>query len=63
MPETPNPHQNEYMANCGMFWISNSIMAAAMGMSMRDVQEQAYERNLEFQSELQRTREITQVEI
>lgn len=63
MPETPNPHQNEYMTNCGMFWISNSIMAAAMGMSMRDVQEQAYERNLEFQSELQHTRENTQMEM
>lgn len=63
MPETPNLHQNDYMANCGIFWISNSIMAAAMGMSMREVQEQAYERNLEFQSELQRTKEITQVKL
>lgn len=63
MPETSTIQQDSYMANCGMFWISNSIMAAAMGMSMRDVQEQAYMRNQEFQAELQRTREITQIEV
>lgn len=63
MSDTPNQQQNEYMANCSMFWISNSIMAAAMGMSMRDVQEQAYERNMEFQLELQRSREVIQVEM
>ncbi len=55
--------RNDYMANCGMFWITNSIMSAVMGMSMRYVQEKAHERNEAFQLELQRAKEITQVKM
>lgn len=38
-------------------------MAATMGMSMRNVQDQAYERNQKFQSELQHYKEVAQIEM
>lgn len=57
------PQDNNYMARCGLFWITNSIMAAVIGMSVRDLQEQAHERNNAFQEELQRAKDLTQIKL
>ena len=44
------------MANCGLFWITNSIMSATMGMNNRLLQEKAHERNEAFQLELEQAK-------
>lgn len=54
---------NNYMANCGMFWITNSIMSAVMNFTNQELRDKANERNEEFQLELERARTETQIEM
>lgn len=51
------------MANCGLFWIANSVMSAVMGASNRSIQEKAAQRNEDFQRELEDARNLTQDEM
>ena len=51
------------MANCGLFWITNSIMSATMGMNNRLLQEKAHERNEAFQLELEQAKALTQIQL
>ena len=52
-----------YAANCGLFWVSNSIVSTIMQAKNRELQEKAAQRNLDFQRELEDARNITQDEI
>lgn len=59
----PEQQHSNYMANCGLFWITNSIMSATMGMNNRQLQEEAHKRNEAFQSELEQAKTLTQVQL
>lgn len=50
-------------ANCGLFWVTNSIVSTIMGASNRRVHDEASQRNLDFQRELEDARNIAQDEI
>ena len=43
---------NNY-ANCGLYWVSNSLISAGMGFVNRHQQEQNVMQNLDFQLELE----------
>ena len=52
-----------YAANCGIFWVANSVVSAIMGSTNRCLQEEAAQRNLDFQRELEDARIIAQNEL
>lgn len=52
-----------YAANCGLFWVANSIVSTIMGTTNRSIHEEASQRNLDFQRELEDARNIAQDEI
>lgn len=52
-----------YATNCGLFWVSNSIVSTIIQANIREIQEEAAQRNLDFQRELEDARNITQDEI
>lgn len=52
-----------YAANCGLFWVANSIVSTIMGTTNRSIHEEAAQRNLDFQRELEDARNIAQDEI
>ena len=49
-----------YAANCGLFWVANSIVSTIMGATNRSIHEEASLRNLDFQRELEDARNIAQ---
>lgn len=52
-----------YAANCGLFWVANSIVSTIMGTTNCSLHEEAAERNLDFQRELEDARNIAQDEV
>ncbi len=60
---TQDPNNSNNLANCGLFWIANSIMSTIMGKTNRDAQRKASERNLEFQRELETLRNENMAEM
>lgn len=52
-----------YAANCGLFWVANSIVSTIMGATNRSIHEEASQRNLDFQRELEDARNIAQDEM
>lgn len=52
-----------YAANCGLFWVANSIVSTVMGTANRCIHEEAAQRNFDFQRELEDARNIAQDEI
>lgn len=54
--------QNNF-ADCGLFWVSNSIISAGMGYVNRHQQEQNVMQNLDFQLELEEVRNHAQDEV
>ena len=52
-----------YAANCGLFWVANSIVSTIMVTTNLSIHEEATQRNLDFQSELEDIRNIIQDEI
>lgn len=52
-----------YAANCGLFWVANSIVSTIMGTTNRSIHEESSQRNLDFQRELEDARNIAQDEI
>lgn len=52
-----------YAANCGLFWVANSIVSTIMGTTNRSIHEEATQRNLDFQRELEDARNIAQDKI
>lgn len=48
--------------NCGAFWVANSITSTVLGEVGRELQEQAQERNQEFQMQMERAKMITEKE-
>ena len=48
-----NQGHNSNNANCGYFWIANSILSTVLGANNRSIQEKAAERNEDFQREMQ----------
>ena len=53
---------NNY-ADCGLYWVSNSLISAGMGFVNRHQQEQNVMQNLDFQLELEEVRNHAQDEI
>lgn len=54
--------QNINFPGYGLFWVANSVNSTLLGSLNRSHQERAHDRNLEFQKELLRAREITEDE-
>ena len=52
-----------YAANCGLFWVANSVVSTIMGTTNRSLHEEAAQRNLDFQRELEDARNIAQDEV
>lgn len=50
-------------ANCGLFWVTNSVSSVIMGAVNRQQQEQNMMQNLEFQEELEQIKNKIQDEI
>ena len=48
--------------NCGAFWVANSITSTVLGEVGIELQEQAQERNQEFQMQMERAQMITEKE-
>ena len=55
----PIASQNINFPGYGMFWVANSISSTLLGWNNRRLQEQAHEKNREFQLEMERARHIT----
>ena len=55
----PIGQQNINFPGYGLFWVANSITSTLMGFRNRHVQEEAAERNLEFQQEMEEARKLS----
>lgn len=58
-----NTSNQSYASNCGLFWVANSIVSTVLGAKGRNLQEEAMQRNLDFQRELEEARNIAQDEM
>lgn len=58
-----NSSNQSYASNCGLFWVANSIVSTVLGARGRDLHEEASQRNLDFQRELEDARNIAQDEM
>lgn len=58
-----NTSNQSYASNCGLFWVANSIVSTVLGAIGRNLQEEAMQRNLDFQRELEDARNIAQDEM
>lgn len=52
-----------YAANCGLFWVANSVVSTIMVTTNCSLHEEAAQRNLDFQRELEDARNIVQDEV
>lgn len=52
-----------YAANCGLFWVANSVVSTIMVTTNCSLHEEAAQRNLDFQRELEDARNIAQDEV
>lgn len=55
----PIASQNINFPGYGMFWVANSISSTLLGWNNRRLQEQAHEKNRDFQLEMERASQIT----
>lgn len=58
--DIPIASQNINFPGYGMFWVANTVSSTLMGWNNRRLQEQAHERNEEFQLEMERAKNLTE---